>query len=340
MRTFASVLFLTALLSTVIYSQHAHHAAPATEPPESEKTELIDEFGRLGHCDMTSRFDNFFQQLSQNPVSVGYVIVYQGTDVLPASYDSPGMGRMFVNHMYFRNFDSSRVVVINGGFRTEAGAELWIVHPGGEEPAPKDTVPAPVMPEGETFLFDKGYFYSDEMSSSLEDFELPSFKARRAAEEAAWAGENEAENPGDEEASETPADVEEPTEEDPEPDASAEPEEEYVDTRTPEEIEEERFSFISDKFGKLLAKRIDSTGVIILYADDQTYDIGRLMSFVEEGKVRLCKLTGIDPVRVSIRFGGYRDSPEVDHWIVPPSGKGPVATPAERPVEQPEEPLD
>ena len=332
MRTFASVLFLTALLSAVIYSQHAHHPAPTLEARESEKTELIDEFGRLGHCDLTSRFDMFFYQLSQNPSSVGYVIVYQGTDVLPASYDSPGMERFFVNHMYFRNFDSSRVVVINGGFREEARTELWIVPPGGEEPAPKDTVPAPVIPTSETFLFDRGHFFSDEMSSSLDDFEQPSVKAKRAAEEAAWAAENEAENPAYEEASETPADVEEPAED------AEQQEDEYVDTRTPAEIEEERFSFISDKFGDMLAKRIDSTGVIILYADDQTYDIGRLISFVEEGKARLAKLSGIDPARVSIRFGGYRDSPEIDYWIVPPSGKEPVATPTEPTVDESEEP--
>ena len=184
----------------------------------------------------------------------------------------------------------------------------------------------------ETFLFDRGHFYSDEMSSSLEDFEIPSVKAKRAAEDAAWSAENEAEYAASEEASETPADVEEPA-------GVPEPtEDEYVDTRTPEEIEEERFSFISDKFGALLAKRIDSTGVIILYADDQTYDIGRLMSFVEEGKARLAKLSGIDPARISIRFGGYRDSPEVDHWIVPPNGKEPVASPTEPTAEQPEEP--
>jgi hypothetical protein len=333
MRTLARVLFLTALLSTVIYSQHANHPERATEPPESEKTELIDEFGRLGHCDLTSRFDVFLQELSQNPSSVGYVIVYQGTDVLPASYDSPGMERMFVNHMYFRNFDPSRVVVINGGFSAEVRTELWIVPPGGEEPSPKDTVPAPVMPESETFLFDRGHFYSDETDSSLDDFELPSVKAERAAQEAAWAAEYEAENPIREEVSETPADLEEPAE-DREPE-----EEEYIDTRTPEEIEEERFNFVSDKFGTLLTKRINSTGVIILYADDQTFDVGRLIKFVEEGKERLAKLTGIDPARISIRFGGYRDYPQVDYWIVPPSGKEPVPTPGERTVEEPEEPL-
>ena len=333
MRTVARVLFLTAVLSTVIYSQHAHHAAPELEAGESEKTKLIDEFGPLGHCDLTSRFDTFFAQLSQNPASVGYVIVYQGTDVLPASYDSPGMERMFINHMYFRNFDSSRVVVINGGFREEVRTELWIAPPGGEEPAPKDTVPAPVMPESETFLFDRGHFYSDDSGGSLDDFELPSVKAARAAEEAAWAAENEAENAAGEETSDLPADVEELAE-------NVEPgEDEYVDTRTPEEIENERFNFVSDKFGGLLTKRIDSTGVIILYADDQTYDIGRLINFVEDGKTRLAKLSEIDPARISIRFGGYRDYPHVDYWIVPLGGKEPVATPAERAVEEPEEPL-
>jgi len=33
------------------------------------------------------------------------------------------------------------------------------------------------------------------------------------------------------------------------------------------------------------------------------------------------------------QFGGYRDNPEVEFWIVPPKGKRPIATPGERPTD-------
>ncbi len=78
---------------------------------------------------------------------------------------------------------------------------------------------------------------------------------------------------------------------------------------------------------------MDTTGVIILYADDQTYDIERLRDFVEQGKKRLAESVDLSAARVSIQFGGYRDYPQVDYWIVPARGKAPVPTPHERTVE-------
>lgn len=351
MKLFARILFLTAVFSSVICSQHPHHDQSEPPPQESKKTELIDEFGRLGHCDLTSRFDTFFAQLSREPSSVGYVIVYQGIDVLPANYDQSGMERMFINHMYFRNFDSSRVVVMNGGFREDLRTELWIVPPGGEEPTPTATVPAPVMPTSETFHFDQSGLIHDDSGLLVQEFELPSVREKRKAEEermrAEWEAESrsEASDPapnagvdGGEDTAEEP-EAEAPDEEAKEPEAEAAEEEEYVDPRTPDEIEADRFGWVSEKFGALLEKRNDATGVMIFYADDETLDIALLADFMEQGKQRLAKAAGISPERITVRFGGYQDYPIVDYWIVPVGGEEPLPTPAERPVEEAEEPL-
>ena len=328
MKVFARLLIAIAMFSAAFHAQHHHSDPEGPGAEKSEKTNLVDEFGSLGHCDLTSRFDNFFSELSQRPDSVGYVLVYQSVEALPADYDAAPMERMFRNHMAFRNFDSSRVIVVNAGFRSDLSTQLWIVPPGGEIPEASDTVTAPVIPADRTFLYDRSHVESDETEDGSE-FELLSVKEKRAQEMAAAAAEVEAET-GSEDA---------PTvDEQPEIEAGAgEMDGEYVDTRTPEEIEADKFSWVSDKFGKELKSRKDSTGVLILYADDETLDIARLTDFIEQGKKRLSKSAGITPDRLTVRFGGYHDYPIIDYWIVPLGGKEPVPTPAERPVPEPEE---
>jgi hypothetical protein len=330
MKHFAGLLIAIALFSSAFHAQHHHSDIGSTGEEKSEKTNLVDEFGILGHCDIGSRFDNFFSELSQRPDSVGYVLVYQSVDVLPVNYDSPPMERMFRNHMSFRNFDLSRVIVINAGFRSDQRTQLWIVPPGCEIPVPQDTVPAPVISESETIRFDRSDLISDELGSLTLEFELPSVRAEREAAEAEMLSDSEEESlSAESDEAISPADTA-ATEE-------LETEEGFVDDRTPEEIEAERFSWISDKFGKLLETRKDTTGVMIFYADDETLDIARLQEFIEQGRQRLAAAAGISPDRLKVRFGGYHDYPIVDYWIVPPRGVDPVATPAERPVPELEE---
>lgn len=320
---------LTAILafSSAVWPQHPHHAEVSLQTEISEKSELIDEFGQLGHCDFGGRIDTFLADLQNKSTATGYIIVYQGADVLPAKYEDPGAERMIRNHINFRNFDMQRVVIISGGFRDEMRTQLWIVPAGAEPPVPSDTVPAPKIPVDKTFLFDKTYIHSDETGELLQEFELPSVRAEREAEQAAldaeiekWAAANSTAE--DESESEGPA----------------EPEfEPYIDERTPDEIEAERFNWISEKFGGLLGSREGSAGMIIFYADDQTYDIAALHHFIEQGKFRLAEAAKIPASSIIVQFGGYRDSVETEFWVISQNGEIPQPKPDKRPVEEPEE---
>ena len=328
MTRFPSILLLVVLIYTAVYAQHHHTGTEGPRPEKSEKTELIDEFGSLGHCDLTSRFDNFFAELSNRPSSVGYVLVYQKVDALPADYDAPPMARFFTNHLAFRNFDPSRVTVVNAGFQTGPHTQLWIVPPGGEIPTPSDTLAPPVIPTDRTFLYDSDDLVADESGESLRPFELAWVREEREQQEAQTRAELQSDDDARAPATENSDEAEEQIED------------EYVDERSPEEIEADRFSWVSEKFGNVLKTRKEASGVIVFYADDQTLDIGMLTDFIQQGKKRLTDKAELRIDRISVRFGGYRNFPEVEYWVVPPKGADPVATPSERPIEEPEHEAD
>ena len=57
--------------------------------------------------------------------------------------------------------------------------------------------------------------------------------------------------------------------------------------------------------------------MIVLYADENFYDINSLMRFIEEGKARIVQESQIPANRVLVMFGGYRGLPQVEYWLVP-----------------------
>ncbi len=308
-----------------------------TDPAEKAKSELVDEFGRVGECDFGGRMDAFMAALSEKPDHQGYIINYLGADTLPADREKYLRERMMINHLTFRNFDRSRLTIVRGGFRESIMTELWIVPPEAELPSPSRTVPEPKIPANTTFLFDKGYFLT-EYGNPIEEFVLESVKAREEAErlkqEAEWEAEQTALGENVESAQVEQTNEPEPPAEDASNSDEAEAVEE--DERTPEEIEADRFSWAEGPVWLYLSQHPKDSGVMIFYADDQYYDIQRLQSFVIEGRNRMANLAGIKPSRVRIVFGGYRESTEFEFWIVPPKGKRPVAVPEERPVEEAE----
>ena len=333
-RLFASIGFV-ALIILGVAAQHDDHTGADPDPSKSEKTYLVDEFGRLGDCELRARFDGFLAELQDRAINArGHVIFYKGADGLPGRYDEASHQKIFLSHLAFRNFDSSLITVVDGGFQVEKRTQLWIVPSGGAEPQPTETVEAPTIPKDKTLLFDERYIFPD---YSPTEFERPEVTARRVEKEAEAEAEYQREL-----ASEEASKVEAGEEAEPADEASENvpPEEDLVETRTPEEIEAEKFEWARVQFGEFLADRKEASGRIIFYADDQTYDIGRLRQFIEQGRDRIAASAKIAAGRISVEFGGYRGTVEVQFWIIPKKGEQPTPTPEERPVEEAEDPDD
>jgi len=318
-KLFIVCTFLLAF-SLMVFSQDDYQTADLSEMSQSEKAEKIDEFGKLGECEFGARFDNLLATLQNKTNAEGYIIFYQGKDVLPAEYGNNVNERRARNHIAFRNFDSAHLTFVNGGFREEVSTELWIVPNGAEPPVPTDTIPKPIIPSSKTFLYDRNLISGNELGDFSEEFILASVKAQQEAEQRAYEEENQPENADVETAvEETIQTVEEETE---------------IEQSSPEEIEEAKFYWTNEKFGGLIKNQKDSSGVIIFYADDAYYDVGKLQRHIEDGRRKIAEAAKISHDKIQVIFGGYRNFIEAEFWIVPKKGESPKPTPEERPIEE------
>jgi hypothetical protein len=98
----------------------------------------------------------------------------------------------------------------------------------------------------------------------------------------------------------------------------------------PEEIESMKFSWAKRKFGEALKKDETVNGVFILYADENYYDVGRLLRFIEEGRERIAANSEVDPARIQVVYGGYRGLAQVEFWVVAQGERMPDPKPEER----------
>ena len=111
---------------------------PAFAAEEPTSIRRFDEFGALGHCDLTARLDNFAIQLQHETAAVGHIVAYG-----PES-DGLGTGRHFLKLMkgYLveaRGLPKRRVNTIYAGRNQvlyEPRIELWIAPPGVSAPEP------------------------------------------------------------------------------------------------------------------------------------------------------------------------------------------------------------
>lgn len=317
LRKTIQILALTFLFSLVSIGQEV----PETVQTQDAKIPIkIDEFGVVGECDLGARLDNFFVELMNNPSATGYIIFYQGKDVLPSNYESNPRETLVRNLLRFRNFDASRIIFLRGGFRNELATELFLVPNGATAPEPTETVSAPTIPKDKTYLYDKNFVGTDEFINFLDEFILPSVKAKmeedaRLAEEQIQAEESNSEKPIEAETETT--------------------EETYeIEKPTAEEIEEAKFSWVNEKFGAAIKKQKGTSGVIIFYADDAYYEIGKLQNLLEEGKQKIAEVNKMPANKIRVIYGGYRDMVQAEFWVVPKKGEYPVAKPEERPVEE------
>ena len=318
LRKIIQILLLTLLLTMSFFAQED------AEPIENQDAKIpikVDEFGRVGECDLGARIDNFFITLNENPSATGYIIFYQEKDVLPAEYDSNQMEKRIRNYLSFRRFDSARIIFIRGGFRDELATELYLIPNGANAPEPTDTIPPPTTPKNKTFLYDNNLIYSD-YYNFLDEFILPSVQAKideenRLAEEEAKADELNSAEAIETESQTTKENFE-------------------IEKPTPEEIEEAKFSWVNEKFADVIKNQKGAKGVIIFYADDAYYDVGRLQNLIEEGKRKIVEAGKISTEKIQVVYGGYRDTVQAEFWIVPKKGESPTPRPEERPIEETE----
>jgi len=297
----AAVAFavLTAVLFIWSGSVFGQRSDDSTNAPQAI---LVDEFGTLGDCDLQARIDALMVELQNNSGSTGYVILYNGVDVLPAFYEAPQYERVISNHLLFRRFDRSRMTIVRGGFMESARTQFWLVPEGATPPEAKATHTAPTIPQDRAFKFDHKYIGNFDGGDD-ERFVLDSV---REAERAEYTEDLDKDG-------EVFEIIDELVEEIP-------------------EIEEHQLDhdWLSLAFGGFLSLRPEWSGVIFLYADDQRYDIAKLTNRIYSAVNRYEQDGDRIAGRVRVLYGGYRDSLEADFYAVPPGVGDPKPTPAER----------
>jgi hypothetical protein len=95
------------------------------EPPKAFK---VEEFGNSTNGYMKALIDSFFSDLMDDSTAQGYIITY-------GSERETTRREIFLrNYMMMRNFDVSKIKLINGGITKDINTELWIVPAKAELP--------------------------------------------------------------------------------------------------------------------------------------------------------------------------------------------------------------
>jgi len=84
-----------------------------------------------------------------------------------------------------------------------------------------------------------------------------------------------------------------------------------------------KFLWAKKSFGDAINAQPTNVGVVVLYADENYFDVNGLMSYVEDGRNLIAKKSGIESNRIQVVFGGYRASAQVELWVIPEGGAMP-----------------
>jgi hypothetical protein len=95
-------------------------------------------------------------------------------------------------------------------------------------------------------------------------------------------------------------------------------------------LETAKFSWAKKAFGDAVKADVTTNGVIVLYADENYYDLEALTKFVEHGRDMIAQQSGIPGDRLQVAYGGFRSQPEVEFWIVSDNGTMPEFKPEDR----------
>ncbi len=100
--------------------------------------------------DQKARLDNLAVELQSDPTTSTYVFAYGGRTSAVGQADRL-LARVRDYLVIQRGIDSSRIILVNGGFREEDCVEVWIVPRGATPPQPSPTVqPSEVRPTKST----------------------------------------------------------------------------------------------------------------------------------------------------------------------------------------------
>jgi hypothetical protein len=123
-------------------SQSAQAVSVITPLPKKEI--IASEFDECDNCtfdDQKARLDNLAIELQNEPTTRAYIIAYAGRTSPPGQIDMlMSRAREYLTSQ--RGIDSSRFVVMNGGYREEDSVELWLVPSGAKPPQATPTVKA------------------------------------------------------------------------------------------------------------------------------------------------------------------------------------------------------
>ncbi|MGB7922776.1 MAG: hypothetical protein WCF57_05970 [Pyrinomonadaceae bacterium] len=286
---------------------HSSSSASIQTQTQEKRALKFDEYDSPGGCELGARLDNFALQLSKEPNSKGYIVVYDGRDTLPARR---GIRELIALDylINMRGMDPNRLVAIKGGDREMAVTELWIAPADAPAPEPSDTIIIKKEP-GKAYQYDEAY-----PTGATVDYDQVDYNELYLS-----VAENLPVAPQQETAPAQDSLVEQP--------------EQTQETiiADPDGAENEDYLWASAGYARALdAEQADAC--IIYYARRENGHLFSLQQIVETGRNLLVKEHGIKEERIKTIFGGYRESTTVELWVVPPGASLPALAPEyERP---------
>lgn len=298
------IVLIMALISLPVFAN-----AQSSEDFSGKKTELIDEFPILAECDFSARIDNLFIHLMNNPESKGYIFLYRGAKSLPSEQSDEYLVRhesRIRNHINDRGYESSKIVYIDGGFVEGESFvhRMWLVPNGSKVPNDLKTVAKPELPENKSYLADKRSMYLEkaliEYTVSVAEEDTDSIEYNYTKEIYTL---NESDNS-----------------------------EETIDSE--EEAEIEDHYWVSDFFVEKLKENKKLSGIIFFYVNPENYNLGIAEEILQKNLQDYKIKNKTDLERIRLVYGGYRENPEVEFWIVPENSPDPQPSPEKKDSKQ------
>lgn len=115
----------------------------AQQKKPASPVKKFDEFGSVGHCDLTARLDNFAIQVQNIPRSKAYIVEY-GPEIEGAGNERRNLAFARDYLLNTRGLEAARIKTIYGGRNNDLHQpkiQLWIIPKGVQPPEPEKYEP-------------------------------------------------------------------------------------------------------------------------------------------------------------------------------------------------------